>query len=224
MAIGFGPVGSGKRSSSSAFYKPWRFNSEDLGVNGMGLEVEKIMVHDERVYNGMRHQTVYGKAAGDPRVIHYHVFRLTFREVNRELVQRIEREEYYGRSFVMKFYQYDVPDIALGTPYADAEELVPSTPSALTCGLWFVNKRGISSDAGDGPFLYKDGTLQSSGIAWNYVEGAVLFATPPSSTANIRAYYVWTPRCRVRESSITPLVGRKHRDMRYDIQLTLKQD
>jgi hypothetical protein len=225
MEVGYGKVGSGSRSSCTFIRRSWQWGVDELGVNGTGLSVGLVKTAEERKYLEGRRQFVYARKPGDPRKSRYHQLVLTFTDVNHELVQRVEEEEHFLTGGVrVKVWQFDYPDIGQPTPFADAARLRPATPGASTCSVWYTPYRWLSSDAGEQPKLYVNAVLQTSGITWDYTEGAVTFTTPKTSTDIIRAYYVWHPKCTIAEpAQKSPRTGQRYREPRYNLVVTLDE-
>jgi hypothetical protein len=223
--IGYGDVG--KDVQATCFRTAWIFDGQKLGINGQVLTVT-----DEetgKIWEGLNRnrKMLFGKAPSDPRVVRYHTVEVGFKGVNHEMVQWIERRKnFIDNEFPIKLYQHDYPDIGVGgADYWDASYLAPSTPASASCGVWYLPFRGISSDSGDGPTLYVDAVEQTSGITWDYTEGAVSFSTPVSSSSDVRAYFVWKPYVKIvpNSSRIVSRTGKVYRKNRYDVTITFEE-
>lgn len=223
--IGFGKVGYGQ--STGCARTGWIFDGRELGANGVAVKITDNA--DETVFNGLddTKKVLFGKKSGDPRIVRNHTIELSFRSMNHELVNLIEqRKNFFGDAFYVKFYQYDYRDVGKGgSDKYDAAPLKPATPSSSMCALWFLPFRNISNDSGDGPFLYVNGILTTSGISWSYQEGSVLFSTAKSSSSDIRAYFVWKPKTVFipSQTQIVPIQGHSYKDMRYEIVCLLEE-
>lgn len=223
IQIGYGPMGLGLRTGGS--HIAWEIDGVKLGVNASSLRVTEE--DGGRIFKGLgsKKKILYGHAPGDPRVAgRYHIIEMNFVGVNHELVQLIlERANFFGGTLALKLYQYDFRDIGVGgSDKYDAARMMPATPGASSCATWFWPLRGISNDSGDGPTLYKNGTLVSAGLTWDYLEASVTFTTIPNTTDVIRSYGIWKPRVRIdaSQTQIVPRVGKIRGKELYDIQVT----
>lgn len=219
-------MGSGAVTGPS--HVAWEIDGQKLGMNAVALRPTQEESGKRLELLDYKRKRLFRKASGDPRVAgRYWDLEMNFSSVNHELVAWLEERMVMFRApFPIKIGQMNYRNLGVGgADFYDAARLYPSTPGASTCALWFFPRRGISNDAGEGPFLYKNGTLVSSGISYDLGEGSVSFTTPPASSDVIRAYFVWKPKVLIRPegTQFISRTGKIQGKELYEITLSLEQ-
>lgn len=208
------------------FRYPWRLANLDMDRNASELRLRPhLNTEVDDLCNFTRTISVQ-RAPNDPRQIRYHAIELGFFAVDHQFMKRLNKEAYFFRSaFPLKLYQFDYPRLSSSSPdFADADDLHPANyPIAGTCASWYVSLRGVSNDAGDGPYLYVNGALVTTGFTWDYAEGKVTFTTPLASSTTVQAFYVWKPSLKIVDFDPNALVGKAHLEPRFSPTIRLEQ-
>ena len=226
VQIGFGPMGLGLRTGQS--HVAWEINGVKLGQNASSCRIS--LEESGKRFQGLRNRPkrLFAHAPGDPRVTGtFYTIEMAFANVNHELFQLFEELMVFFRApFPIKIGQFNYPNLnSGGADFYDAARLYAATPGSASCAIWFFPRRGISNDSGEGPFIYKNAALVTSGVTIDYTEGTVTFASPPNTTDIIRSYFVWKPRCLINPEStqMVPVPGKIRGRELYNISVSMSQ-
>lgn len=205
----------------------WVWDGDRLERNAVSLRVVPVAEAQVRQFLDRTRKFVQARRANDPRKVLYHSLEMSFITVDRQFVRRLERLYYSCPApFSVKIYQHDMPDVDADGSLDKAVDLIPSGyPLAGSYTNWFFPFRGLSTETGEAPKVYVNGTLQTEGSDYSLsaADGKITFASAKASTDDVQGFYVWKPSVVITRLESNPLNGRAHYNPRFSPAVTLEE-
>jgi hypothetical protein len=172
--------------------------------------------------NNLEDKVVFRKKFGDPRVVQYHKFQLTYSKMPKIGVDIINSYmRFFGQTIYLKLWQFDAKYDAVSADVTGAVECWPIGDG--TFYNYFAPYRNLASDETALTKVWVDGVLQTTGYTIDYSEGKITFTTEQSEYSKVMMHFVWKPKVSIINLDPRPLAGQKYSEPRYAPVVILKE-